>query len=55
MTATLAAFTVAAFLEFTNRWYAAGIAMLLGVLTMLVQWLCTDPPHVSGKRGLPRR
>jgi hypothetical protein len=49
MTATLAAFTVAAMLAIAAQFIAAGFATLLGVVTLLVQWFCIEPPYVDDR------
>jgi hypothetical protein len=47
MTATLASFTVAGFLLVASEHLAAGIAVLVGIATLAVQWLCIDPPDID--------
>lgn len=47
MTATLTAFSIAGFLAVMNGCLATGVAVLLGVATLAVQWFCIDPPYVD--------
>jgi hypothetical protein len=46
MTASIVALVLATGLALAERWYLAVAALLIGVLTLIVQWLCIEPPHV---------
>ena len=45
--ATIAAFAIAASLAFARNWIVAGVAIMIGVVTLAVQWICISPPEVD--------
>jgi hypothetical protein len=47
MTLGIVALVLGAGLALAERWYLAAAALLVGVLTLAVQWLCIEPPYVS--------
>lgn len=47
MTAALFAFSVAGLLAMLNGCLTVGLAILLGVAIMAVQWFSIDPPYVD--------
>jgi hypothetical protein len=46
MTATIASFVVAALLLIGSEHLLAGVAALIGVMTLAVQWLCIEAPGI---------
>jgi hypothetical protein len=49
MTFSLVAFSLAAFLAIAKNHLLAGVALLVGVATLAVQWLCIEPPGVEDR------
>jgi hypothetical protein len=47
MTATIVCLTLAGFLLLMTEHLAAGVALIVGIATLAVQWVCIDPPYVE--------
>lgn len=47
MTATIALFVIAGSLLVAREQLTAGVAVILGVATLAVQWFCIDPPEAD--------
>lgn len=52
MTTSLAALTAAGVLAIMGQHMAMGVALVLGALTLAVQWLCIDPPYVDDEADI---
>jgi len=51
MTLTIALFLAAGFLFIMTEHLVAGVAIILGVATLAVQWFCIDPPETDTNDG----
>jgi hypothetical protein len=47
MTAAIVCFTLAGFFLLITAHLAAGVALIVGIATLAVQWFCIDPPYVD--------
>jgi hypothetical protein len=47
MTAAIVCFTLCGFLLLMTEHLAAGVAFIVGIATLAVQWFCIDPPYVD--------